>query len=62
MSPEEYKKLRTRCDELALQYFDRSNDLAAVSFRLKEVIESALRHAGMRDAREKRERARGDAA
>jgi len=38
----EYRRIRTKCDELALAFFENADDLAAVSFQCREVISRRL--------------------
>lgn len=45
------KRINDKCDGLALDFFEKSDDLAAVAFQLREVIVQRLAFAEKREAR-----------
>lgn len=46
------KRVNNKCDELALDFFENSDDLAAVSFALRQVIFNRLEFRSKRPALE----------
>jgi hypothetical protein len=59
MTPELRKKIRSKCDQLALEFFERSADLRTVSFQVQQIVEQQLLYRETQDKRDKRERERG---